>query len=226
MTEDQNHIAAVRYNRQVIAHIGLVGAYAVPFLLSDGSGRVVILFSYMAIINAGILVIAFRKYRKPLYYSSFLLTWLIFITWFIPKYEDAGYFGLAWTFISIFFATFYFIFLAYKLLRKEKFQIDDILLLLANSLVYYGLGYALLYHHAMVSRSCSAFLDWQNQTSILFVVSFAFINILNNRKRFTGPLVQQKALMQAFNFIMPGMLLIISFLYIKYKKVIFEDKDE
>ncbi len=139
--------AAVRYSRQVIAHIGLVGAYAVPFLLSDNSGQVVVLFSYMAIINAGILAIALRKYWKLLYYSSFLLSWVIFMTWFVPKYEDATHFGLAWTFISIFFVTFYIIFLAYKLLRKEKFRIDDILLLLANSSVFYGLGYALLYHH-------------------------------------------------------------------------------
>lgn len=71
-------VAAINYNRQVIALIGLVGAYAVPFLLSEGSGKVAILFSYMTIINTGILVIAFKKYWKPLYYSSFLLTWLIF----------------------------------------------------------------------------------------------------------------------------------------------------
>ncbi|MCX6284077.1 MAG: DUF2339 domain-containing protein, partial [Bacteroidetes bacterium] len=125
--------AAVYYDRQVIAHIGLVGAYAVPFLLSDGSGKVVILFSYMAIINLGILVIAFRKYWKLLYYSSFLLSWLIFITWFVPKYDNVIHFGLAWIFICIFFVTFYVIFLAYKLLKTEKFRIDDIVLLLANS---------------------------------------------------------------------------------------------
>ncbi len=140
-------VAAITYNMQVIAHIGLVGAYAVPFLLSDGSGKVAILFSYMAIINAGILSIAVMKYWKPLYYSSFLLTWLIFITWFIPKYEDAGHFALAWVFISVFFVTFYLIFLSYKLLKKEKFRIDDILLLLANSSVFYALGYALLRYH-------------------------------------------------------------------------------
>jgi len=139
-------IAAISYNRQVIAHIGLVGAYAVPVLLSDGSGRVVILFTYMAIINAGILAIAVQKYWKPLYYSSFLLSWAIFITWFVPKYEDANHFGLAWIFISVFFVTFYIIFLAYKLVKKEKFGIDDIILLLANSSVFYGLGYALLYY--------------------------------------------------------------------------------
>ena len=54
-------IAALNYNRQVIAHIGLVGAYAVPFFLSDGSGNIAVLFTYMAIINIGILAIAFKK---------------------------------------------------------------------------------------------------------------------------------------------------------------------
>jgi len=52
---------AIKYNRVVIAHIGLIGAYAVPFLLSSGSGRVDILFSYMLIINLGILFISIKK---------------------------------------------------------------------------------------------------------------------------------------------------------------------
>jgi uncharacterized membrane protein len=137
-------VAAINYNNQVIAHIGLVGAYAVPFLLSDGSGKVGVLFSYMAIINAGILLIAFKKYWKALYYASFLLTWLIFISWFAAKYQAADHYGLALVFLGIFFATFYAIFLAYKLLQKEKFETDDIILLLFNSFVFYGLGYAIL----------------------------------------------------------------------------------
>lgn len=139
--------AAILYDRQVIAHIGLVGAYAVPFLLSDGSGRVVILFTYMAIINAGILVIALKKYWKPLYYSSFLITWIIVVSWFVTQYKDVEHFSISWVFIIIFFVTFYIIFLAYKLQKREKFRIDDILLLLINSSVFFGLGYALLNGH-------------------------------------------------------------------------------
>lgn len=54
-------LAAIHYDKQVIAHIGLVGAYAVPFLLSEGSGNVTVLFTYMSIINIGILVIAFKN---------------------------------------------------------------------------------------------------------------------------------------------------------------------
>ena len=139
--------AAITYNKQVIAHIGLVGAYAVPFLLGDKSGNVITLFSYVAIINIGILVIAYKKYWKPLYYSSFILTWLIFLTWYIPGYKTTEHFAMSLVFISLFFTTFYIISLAYKLVRKEIFEIEDILLLLANSAVFYGLGYDILHAH-------------------------------------------------------------------------------
>lgn len=140
-------VAAINYNRQIIAHIGLVGAYAVPFLLSEGSGKVAVLFTYMAIINIGILAIAFKKYWKPLYYVSFGLTWLIFSSWYVSKYQTNEHFGLALVFISLFFSIFYLTFLAYKLLQKEKFAIDDIILLMINSFVFYGIGYTILDSH-------------------------------------------------------------------------------
>jgi len=134
-------LAAIQYNLQVIAHIGLVGAYAVPFLLSDGSGKVMILFSYMTIINIGILYISLKKYWKPLYYSAFGFTWLIFLSWFLFKYENDVHFTLALSFLTIFFTIFYITFLSYKLIAKEKFNASDVVLLLINAFIFYGLGY-------------------------------------------------------------------------------------
>lgn len=136
-------IAALNYNQQVIAHIGLVGAYAVPFLLSDGSGNVFVLFSYIAIINIGILIISFKKYWKPIYYSSFSFTWLIYLSWYGLKYEIAQHFQIALWFSVLFFAIFYATFLAFKLIKKEKFIGFDVVMLLANSFVFYGIGYSL-----------------------------------------------------------------------------------
>lgn len=138
--------AAIQYNQQVIAHIGLVGAYAVPFLLSDGSGNIKVLFSYMAIINAGILFIAFKKYWKPLYYVAFALSWLIFLSWFMDSYNYDKHFAPALLFLAIFFFTFYLMFLVYKLGRRDKFDAGDIVVLLINSFIFYGLGYAILNH--------------------------------------------------------------------------------
>ncbi len=150
-------ITAIKYNKQVIALIGLVGAYAVPFLLSEGSGKVAILFTYMAIINVGILVIAFKKYWKWLYYTSFGLSWIIFFSWKASKYVLDHQFALAFTFLIIFFIIFYVTFLAYKLVQKEKFNIENIILLLANSFFFYGIGYSLLTNHNIGDRYLGVF---------------------------------------------------------------------
>ena len=169
-------VASINYNRQIIAHIGLVGAYAVPFLLSDGSGKVAVLFTYMAIINIGILAIAFKKYWKPLYFVSFGLTWLIFISWYVTKYQTNEHFGLALIFISLFFVIFYLTFLAYKLLKKEKFVIDDIILLMINSFVFYGIGYSILDNHQTGSQLLGLF------TLINAVVHFVASVIIYRQK--------------------------------------------
>ncbi|RZL36112.1 MAG: DUF2339 domain-containing protein, partial [Pedobacter sp.] len=137
-------VAAIKYNKQVIAHIGLVGAYAVPFLLSDGSGKVGVLFTYMAIINIGILILSFRKYWKPLFYASFGLTWIIFVSWRMDLGSDNKFFGLSLLFSTIFFLTFYITNLAYKVTKKELFGFADVVILLLNSFIYYGIGYFIL----------------------------------------------------------------------------------
>jgi hypothetical protein len=134
--------AALQYDNRVIAIIGLVGAYGVPFLLSDGSGRVHVLFVYMTIINIGILVLSFKKDWKVLYYVAFGLTWLIYLVWFASSYEAEKHLAISLIFSTIFFATFYTTFLSYKLLRKEALGVLDVILLSLNTILYYGFGYA------------------------------------------------------------------------------------
>lgn len=134
-------LAALRYNYEVIGIIGLVGAYAVPFLLSDGSGRVVVLFSYMTIINTGILFLAFRKYWKRLYYFAFALTWLAFASWFAFSFNRHEHITVSLIFSTIFFVIFYATFLAYKILRREPLGKWDVVCMLLNSFIYFGYGY-------------------------------------------------------------------------------------
>ena len=139
--------AALRYNREIIAIGGMVGAFAIPFLLSEGSENALIFFSYITIINSGLLAIAFKRYWKPLYFSSFVITWAIYLSWYSGSYHSEKDFVLALVFLFIFFSLFYLTFLAYKLVKEEKFNFFDILLLLLNSFVFYGLGYSILYKH-------------------------------------------------------------------------------
>ena len=150
-------VAAMNYNLQVIAVIGLVGAYAVPLLLSDGSGRVAVLFSYMTIINIGILIIAFKKYWKALYYLSFVLTWITYMAWMFDSYSVSDHFWLAFSFLLVFFAIFYTLFLAYKLLRNEKYHLFDVMVLLTNSFIFFGVGMGLLADHEYGSELLGLF---------------------------------------------------------------------
>ena len=170
-------IASLNYNKQVIAHIGLVGAYAVPFLIGEDPGNAMILFSYMAIINVGIMVIAFRKYWKTLYYVAFLLTWLIYVSWFAFDYNDAQHFVLALAFQSIFFVIFYLTFLAYKLNKKIELDVFDVFFIILNSFVYYGLGYIVLDGNQVGSELLGLF------TLANAIVHFIVTVILYKRKK-------------------------------------------
>ena len=133
---------ALSYNQQVIAHFGLVGAYAVPLLLSDNTGNVLILFSYVGIINLGILFLSIKKYWKPLYYLSFIVTWLLFVSWQIESFKSTDLFVGSF-FAYLFFIIFYVAFLSYKVIKREQFGWADLLLVLSNSFVFYAVGYSL-----------------------------------------------------------------------------------
>lgn len=149
--------AALRYNMSVIAHIGLVGAYAVPYWLGGDPERPVLWFVYIAIINAGILVLAFKKYWRSLYLSAFGLTWLMFSTWYGFSYKEALHFSQSLVFSALFFGIFYLAFLAHKLVQKNPFHPADIAIVALNSLIFFGLGYSILIEHDSGKDYCGLF---------------------------------------------------------------------
>jgi uncharacterized membrane protein len=141
--------AALLYDRVIIAHLALIGAYAIPFLLSDNAGRYAVFFGYIAIINAGILVVSLRKYWKSLFYSAFALTWIIYITWFVFNFSYFQHKYIAWTYLGIYFLIFYTTFLAYKIIKKEQYGLHDVFVLLSNAFIFYLLGFSLVDHETV-----------------------------------------------------------------------------
>lgn len=136
--------AAWIYNRVIIAHLALVGAYAIPFLLSNNSGQYQLLLAYIALINTGMLILAFLKYWKSLQHAAFLLTWFIFLVWYFQVSGEGRQDKLALTYAGIYFLLFYISFLSYKFIRHEKYGLADLWSLLANAFIFFGMGYAIL----------------------------------------------------------------------------------
>jgi Predicted membrane protein (DUF2339) len=135
--------AALSYDRQIIALGALMGAYGIPFLLSTGEDKPLILFTYMTVVNIGILYLATKKNWNSLYYTAFAFTWILMLTWSSSGYPDK-HFYLKLSFLLLFFVIFYATFLVYKIQKQIVFQRRDVVLLLLNSTFYYGLTYRLL----------------------------------------------------------------------------------
>ena len=170
---------AIKYNRVVIAHIGLIGAYAVPFLLSSGSGRVDILFSYMLIINLGILFISIKKDWKSLHYSAFFFTWMIYGSWFADKSFDSnlqGYEALGLGFATAFFLVFYGVSLFNNIISKEKLDKVNIILILLNSFIYFGFGFGIFNGHSILDSYLGLF------TLFNAVIHFAVLFFIKSKK--------------------------------------------
>ena len=170
---------AIKYNRVVIAHIGLIGAYAVPFLLSSGSGRVDILFSYMLIINLGILFISIKKDWKSLHYSAFFFTWMIYGSWFADKSFDSnlqGYEALGLGFATAFFLVFYGVSLFNNIISKEKLDKVNIILILLNSFIYFGFGFGIFNGHSILDSYLGLF------TLFNAAIHFAVLFFIKSKK--------------------------------------------
>ncbi len=137
-------LAAMIYNLQIIALLGLVGAYTVPLLLSDDSGNYKLFLSYIAIINTGVLLVAIRKNWRLTLYLAFTLTWLILSYWILTnEYIVESETGIAWLFNVIFFLTFYIALIAHNLLKDKQITFDNIVLITINAFIFYCIGLVL-----------------------------------------------------------------------------------
>jgi uncharacterized membrane protein len=93
---------AVLQNSQSLAILGASGGFLAPVLASTGSGSHVMLFSYYAMLNAGILAIAWFKSWRPLNLVGFVFTFGIGGLWGADAYR-ADLYASTQPFLVLFF---------------------------------------------------------------------------------------------------------------------------
>lgn len=99
-------VLAVAQDALALAVAGALGGFATPVLLSTGGGSHVALFSYFALLNTGILGIAWFKAWRPLNLIGFFGTFLIGLAWGLRSYDPAQHFASAEAFLILFFLMF------------------------------------------------------------------------------------------------------------------------
>src|SRR4030095_988887 len=133
---------SIRYDRQEIAVLGMVGAYGIPFLISANNGRAELFFSYIIFINAGIAFLSFKKKWKVMSWLALVISWIFFISWGFFSYE-AKDFWTGFILMVILYLLFMVNALAYRLMRSEPLTLGDIQQLLVNNIALYVSSLAL-----------------------------------------------------------------------------------
>ncbi|OWT73468.1 MULTISPECIES: DUF2339 domain-containing protein [unclassified Achromobacter] len=109
-------LLAVQQNAAVLAFMGSAGGFLAPVLLSTGGGSHVTLFSYYALLNAGILAVAWFKAWRSLNLLGFAFTFGIGALWGASAYQPA-LFASTEPFLLLFFLMYVGIALLYALRR-------------------------------------------------------------------------------------------------------------
>jgi hypothetical protein len=140
-------LVSVSYNRQELAILSLIGGFAVPFMVSTGEGNYAVLFSYIAILNTGILAIAYFKKWKIVSILAFVFTALLFVSWYTRELYDDKLPHLG----ALLFATvFYFIFSTTIVLsnirNKGVFSMAEYFIMVANTFFFFGVGMGIIHN--------------------------------------------------------------------------------
>jgi uncharacterized membrane protein len=136
---------SLSYDRLELAILSLIGGFAVPFMVSTGQGNYVVLFSYITILNIGILALAYHKKWYVINILAYVFTIALFGGWLImdmnstvPHYAGA----LAFAFV------FYFIFIGISIINnirtKGAFSVIELSILATNTFLFYAAGMAIL----------------------------------------------------------------------------------
>jgi len=132
-----------------LAILSLIGGFAVPFMVSTGSGNSVVLFSYIAILDIGILALAYFKKWNIVNILAFAFTNILFGGWLITELNtDAPHYLGALIFAFVFYLIFVATNIIYNIRTKGTFSKPQLAILAINSFIFYGFGMLVLskYH--------------------------------------------------------------------------------
>ena len=93
---------AVQQNAQILAVLSFIGGFLAPIITSTDSGNHVALFGYYAVLNLGILYMAWNRPWRVLHLTGFLFTFGIMTLWNRDSYTPEVY-ASAQPFLVLFF---------------------------------------------------------------------------------------------------------------------------
>jgi uncharacterized membrane protein len=161
-------LLSIAYDRKELAILAIIGGFSTPFILSTGEGNYQVLFSYLLILNTGMLALAFKKNWTAVTLTCYVFTILIFGGWIVSdclQFENHVHMPTL-LFGAMFYLIFFLMGIIFNVKNNVRFRAAEISVLLSNTFLFYAAGMALLFY--------GGHSTWQG----LFTVTLGVINFL------------------------------------------------
>lgn len=139
-------VLSLAYDKKELAVLAILGGFGSPIMVSTGAGNYKILFTYIMILNIGMLVLAYYKKWRPVNVVSYVSTIILFSLWMAKTYDDEG--SLPYQGALLFATGFYLVFFLMNIINNikegDRFKAGDFIILISNSFFYYAAGMYLL----------------------------------------------------------------------------------
>ncbi len=176
-------VLSLAYNRKELAVLAIIGGFATPIMVSSGAGNYKVLFTYIMILDIGMLVLAYYKRWNIVNIVAYASTVILYSLWLF-KTNNSGkeipYVG-ALLFATGFYIIFFLMNIVNNLKEKAKFDASEFIILISNSFFYYAAGLFLLHEFAPAYKGI--------YTILLAVLNAAFAYPLYKRKEIDRNLV-------------------------------------
>lgn len=156
-------ILSLYYDRKELAIFSLLGGFASPLMVSSGDGNYIVLFSYILILNSGMLAISFIKKWRVIGIICYVLTLSFFWIWVLRSFDTQ--FISVTVFAALFFIQFYLLALFDHFKSGNKITPYQAVLILSNNLSFF---LACLY----------VFNDYPYDVRGIVTISIAVVNAL------------------------------------------------
>jgi uncharacterized membrane protein len=163
-------LLAARYHAYAIAVLGLIGGFITPVMLSTGVDNQIGLFSYIALLDSGVLALAYFKRWRSLNHMAFVATVLMFFGWLLRWYDETKLWPTLF-FLTLFFLMFNALGVVYNVVKQRPAKWFDISLIISNATLFFATSYALLErnHHSILG---SYALVWSAFYVLLFYFTY------------------------------------------------------
>lgn len=173
-------VFSIKYNSVSISTIALIGGFLTPLLLSTGIDNQIGLFTYIALLDIGILVLSYYREWNILRYLSFLGTYFIFALW-AGKYYSCNKVMLTEIFLAVFFIVFAMQSFLQNVVKGLKTRTEDLLLMFLNAFVYYGITYY-IFSDSVFNKGYTGYLAFIALALAVFYFSQGYFAFKKNKE--------------------------------------------